>query len=316
MNVLRLLGTSVRMQVSSKLGRCSRCMRASLLGALGSVALALVLAVAGLPALLVGVAVLVAASFCGLVLAHAAAYVYHGTHPTSVALSRPCCGQRRPAQRPIVQLERRPVLQVLTSLPAAFGLTYLASVSRAAAQPTGAITDRKVFRQTLSCLPCAGVCTVEAFFEYDYVPLEGSKIQVTRFKMTWNQASTGSCEPSIDRGSGAFDFQCVGDTQPCKLTGGNIWRCPCGTRIEFVPLGTSTAEDCTCPNERNKVAYAQGVCGAPISIEKQCDFQWINLDFTHKVTCSCPEGGITRSGLDVLVQYRDGAIAFGGDIQA
>jgi hypothetical protein len=318
MNSLRLLADRARRQVSSKLGRCPRCMRASLRGTLASGAVALALAITGLPPLLTALATLVAAGFGALTLAHAAAFVHHGTRAPTAGHSRPCCGQRPSDGQPFLPVQRRPLLQVVTSLPAAFGLAHLAWVPRvagAAVRPANAVTDRKVFRQTLGCAPCAGDCTFEAFFEYDYVPLDAGKIQVTRFKMTWNQASTGTCQPSIDRGSGAFDFQCVGDTQPCKLTGGNIWRCACDTRIQFVPLGNSTPEDCICPNEKNKVAYAQGVCGAPISVEKECSFQWIDLNFTHKVTCSCPQGGITRGGLDVLVQYRDGVITFGGDVQ-
>ncbi|MGH2371089.1 MAG: hypothetical protein ACRDI2_23170, partial [Chloroflexota bacterium] len=272
MNALRLWGNRWRAQVEAKLGRCSQCMRASLLGALAATGLLMVVLVAGLPPLLVGGAGVLAAGFGGLVVAHAAAYVYYANHPTAVSLSRPCCGQRQADRRPIVRLQRRPLGQVLFSLPAAFGLAQLAGAPPAAAQRMGT-TVKKTFRKSLSCLPCGGECVFQAFFEYDYRRLPGSsgKFHVTRFKMTWDQADTEGCTASIDRGEGAFDFQCVDDAQPCQLTGGNIWQCPCDTRIEFVPLGDSTAEDCTCPNEVNRTAYAQGLCGAPIAVEKACD---------------------------------------------
>ena len=132
--------------------------------------------------------------------------------------------------------------------------------------------------------------------------------------MTWAQDGTGVCAASIDRGNGAFDFQC-GGAKPCKVTGGNIWQCPCDTVVKFVPLGASTAEECTCPNEKNRTAYAQGRCGAPILVAKACDFEWIDINFRHKVTCTCATGGITRGDLVVVAQYRNGAITFGGDVQ-
>ena len=174
-----------------------------------------------------------------------------------------------------------------------------------------------VFQSTLTCpgsadsAPCE--CTFSAYFGYDFERVSATQIRVTRFTMRWDEASTGACVPEIDRGSGALDFQCVGDTQPCKFTGGNIFGCPCGTRIQFVPLGSSTAQDCICPNDQNKVDYAQSVCGAPVWIEKTCTFDWINFDFYHKVTCSCPDGHVSRGFLTVLATFKDGEVHFGGD---
>ena len=123
MHALTLLWGRARGEVERKLGRCSRCMRASLLGALGTVGVLLGLAAAGLPALVVGTTATVAAAFCALVLAHAAAYIYHGTRPAAVVQSGPCCGQRSPdgsapPQR-LAMLQRRPLVQVLLSLPTA-----------------------------------------------------------------------------------------------------------------------------------------------------------------------------------------------------
>jgi hypothetical protein len=289
-------------------------MRGSLLGALASLAVLLGLMAAGLPPLLLGLAGAVTASFGALVLAHAVAYVYHATHPTPMALSRPCCGQRRRIQPALLPLQRRPLLPTLLSLPAAFGLTQLAWVPRAAAQPAGTnalapmMSASKEFMSSIPCA-CGGACVFRATFDYDYVPLAGDKKQVTRFKMTWYEPEAGSCQPEIERGFGAFDFQC-GNEKPCKITGGNIFRCPCETVVQFVPLGDSDMDDCRCPNPKNKVAYAQGVCGAPISVEKECStFQWINLDFTHKLTCGCGQAE-NRGGLVVFVQYKDGTITF------
>ena len=85
--------------------------------------------------------------------------------------------------------------------------------------------------------------------------------------------------------------------------------------MEFVPLGTSTPDDCTCPNAENRTAYAQGRCGAPILVAKACDFEWIDINFRHKVTCTCATGAITRGDLVVVAQYRNGALTFGGDVQ-
>ena len=81
-----------------------------------------------------------------------------------------------------------------------------------------------------------------------------------------------------------------------------------------MPLGASTEQDCTCPNEQNRTAYAQGLCGAPYLIEKACDFRWIDINFRHKVTCTCATGGILRGDLVVVAQFRNGAITFDGDI--
>jgi len=173
-----------------------------------------------------------------------------------------------------------------------------------------------VFQNTLTCPDATGgtacQCTFTAYFGYDFKWLSATQIQVTRFTMRWAEGSTGTCEPEITRGSGAFDFQCVGDKQPCQFTGGNIFSCPCDTRIQFVPL-TGTADECICPNTQNKTDYAQGVCGAPVWIEKTCTFQWIDLNFQHKVTCSCPDGHISRGFLTVVAQFSNGAIQFGGD---
>jgi hypothetical protein len=291
-------------------------MRASLLGALAAAGLLVAVLLAGLPPLLVGGAGVLAVAFWGLAVGHAGAYVYHATRPAPVALGRPCCGQARAAHQALLQLPRRPLGRALVSLPAAFGLTQLAGVPRAAAQ-AGGTTVTRTFRKALGCPPCDGACVFEAFFTYTYRPLPGpgNRIQVTRFEMTWAQGDTGVCAASIDRGEGAFDFQCVGDAKPCQVTGGNIWGCPCDTTVAFVPLGTSTPEECTCPNSKNRTAYAQGRCGAPILVAKACDFQWIDINFRHKVTCTCATGGITRGDLVVVAQYRDGVLTFGGDIQ-
>jgi hypothetical protein len=106
-------------QTATKLGRCTRCMRGSLLGAVGVGALAAAAALAGLPPPLVGLLALVAAAFGVLVGAHAVAYV---VRPVPVRpVGAPCCG---PAPvRPAEPLVRRPLLQALLALPAAFGLT-------------------------------------------------------------------------------------------------------------------------------------------------------------------------------------------------
>ena len=310
MNALKRWGARGRAQVEAKLGRCSRCMRASLVGALAGGGLLVAVLLAGLPPLLVGAAAVLAAAFAVLVVAHAGAYVYYATHPTAVALGGPCCGQRRAAQRPRFQLQRRPLAQALVSLPAAFGLARLVPVPGALAQSARPPGTRQVFSIAL------GGCTFSATFAYDFdrLPGPGGKIQVTRFRMTWDQGGTDGCDPSIDRGNGAFDFQCP-DGKECKLTGGNIWQCACDTLIKFVPLGTSTEQDCTCPNEQNRTAYAQGLCGAPYLIEKACDFRWIDINFRHKVTCTCATGGILRGDLVVVAQFRDGVLTFGGNAQ-
>ena len=172
MNALRRWGDRARAQGGAKLGRCSRCMRASLLGALAAAGLLVAVLLAGLPPLLVGGAGALAAAFWGLVAAHAGAYVYHATRPTPVALGRPCCGQPRAAPRALLQLPRRPLGQALVSLPAAFGLTQLAGAPRAAAQPAGTTVTR-TFRKTLGCPPCDDACVFEAFFTYTFRPCRG-----------------------------------------------------------------------------------------------------------------------------------------------
>jgi hypothetical protein len=284
-------------------------MRASLAGAVAACALGGGAVAAGLPAPVVGLAALVAASFTILVVAHALAYVIR-----PLPVGGPCCGQQQPRL-----FVRRPLLQGVLSLPAAFGLSQVLGVSRAAAQPELAPppTMRTAeFHSTLTCpagsAGAACTCDFTAKFGYDFERVSPTQIRVTRFTMQWGEGSTGTCAPEINRGSGAFDFQCVGDTQPCKLTGGNVFACPCGTTIQYVPL-TGSQDKCKCPNQDNKKDYAQGVCGAPVWIEKACNFQWITLDFQHKVTCGCPDGHISRGFLTVVAKYSNGAITFGGD---
>ena len=151
------------------------------------------------------------------------------------------------------------------------------------------------------------------------MPLLSTQIRVTRFTMRWELGGTGTCAPSIDRGSGALDFQCVGDAKLCKLTGGNVWQCgACGTNMQFLPLppGSPNYQDCLCPNEKNRNAFAQGVCGPPIWIEKECPsfFQQITIDFAHKVTSGCPDGHVSRGLLTVVATFSDkGLPTFGGD---
>jgi hypothetical protein len=298
-----------RGQVAAKLGRCTRCMRASLQGAAGAGALAGAAALAGLAPVLVGLLALVAAGFGGLVVAHAVAYVVR-----PLPAGGPCCGQRPPRL-----VLRRPVLQAVLSLPSAFGLTQVLALSRAAAQTAlapPATPHQAVFSTELTCPGGAGgapcTCTFTATFGYDYRQVSPTKKRLTHFTMQWGQGSTGTCAPSIERGSGAFDFQCVGDKQPCKLTGGNVFACPCGTTIQYVPL-TGSQKECLCPNQDNKRDYAQGVCGAPVWIDKACEFEWLDLNFQHKVTCGCPDGHISRGFLTVVATFRDGVLSFGGD---
>ena len=322
MHALTLLWGRARGEIERKLGRCSRCMRASLLGSLGTVGALLVLAAAGLPTLVVGATAAVAAAFCALVLAHAAAYVYHGTRPNAVVQTGPCCGQRSPAassapQR-LLMLQRRPLVQVLFSLPTAFGAGQLAWVPRAAAQttptpPTPDFNGLATFRKRLDC-SCGGECVFQAFFDYTATTANG-KTKVTHFRMRWDQTASTGCAPSIDRGMGAFDFQCPDQDKPCRITGGNIWQCPCNTFVQFVPADGVPQEDCNCPNQKNRTAYAQGLCGAPFVVEKVCPdgFEWINIDFRHKVTCSCDGGRINRGDLVVVATFRDGVLDFGGD---
>src|SRR5687768_1805554 len=195
MNAFTVLWERARHEVERKLGRCSRCMRASLFGALASVGTLLILAAAGLPALVVGTTATVSAAFCALVLAHAAAYIYHGTRPAAVVRSGPCCGQRSPdgsapPQR-LAVLQRRPLVQVLFSLPTAFGASQLAWVPRAAAQtpPPEDFTGRATFRKRLDC-SCGGECVFQAFFDYTAAPPVNGKTKVTHFRMTWDQRAS------------------------------------------------------------------------------------------------------------------------------
>jgi hypothetical protein len=53
--------------------------------------------------------------------------------------------------------------------------------------------------------------------------------------------------------------------------------------------------------------------GAPVWIAKACEFEWLDLNFQHKVTCGCPDGHISRGFLTVVATFRDGVISFGGD---
>ena len=239
-------------------------------------------------------------------------------------------GQGRRADR----FERRPLLQAVLALPAAFGLTQLVRVlPAAAASPPGAspaaTAQTAVFRSELTCPATASApaCTSTffAYFGYDYKKLSATQFQVTRFTMRW--ALDGACAPSIDRGSGALDFQCAGDAKLCKLTGGNIWQCgACDTNMQFLPLppGSTNWEACQCPNEKNRNAFAQGVCGPPIWVEKACTdavgapsaFQQINFDFQHKVTSGCPDGHVARGFLTVVVTLgANGLPTFGGDFK-
>ena len=141
-----------RGQAVAKLGRCTRCMRASLQGAVGTGALAGAAALAGLPPVLVGLLALVAAGFGGLVVAHAVAYV---VRPLPVGpAGAACCG--RPPARRADRFERRPLLQAVLALPAAVGLTQLVRVlPAAAASPPGAspaaTAQTAVFRSELTC---------------------------------------------------------------------------------------------------------------------------------------------------------------------
>lgn len=313
LSVLSAVPGRVRLLIDTKLGRCSRCMRAALLGTAGTWVVVLAAALAGVPALGVGIALVAAGAFSALSVAHAVAYVVR-----PLPVGTPCCGNRQP-----LLLVRRPALQAMASLPAAFGLTQVLRVGRAAAQPQTAPPPpppatpySAVFRSTLDCSAGAGgtacTCTFTATFGYDFVR-EGSKIRLTQLTMQWGEGSTGTCQPEINKGSGAFDFQCVGDSKVCRLTGGNLWQCACDTTIQFLNLPGHTAAECVCPNEQNRTAYAQGVCGPPVWIAKSCSFEWVTLDFAHKVTCDCPDGHISRGFLNVVAIYKNGALTFGGD---
>jgi hypothetical protein len=290
-------------------------MRASLAGAAGAWGLAwaaATLSVLGVPALVGQVAVAAGVGLSALVVAHALAYVVR-----PAPAGGPCCGQAHPRQ-----LVRRPVVQSVLALPAAFGLTLrgAAGGARLAAAQTALEpppTQRTaVFRSSLTC-PGGCECRFRALFGYDFTGPSAGPIRVTRLTMRWEQESTGTCVAGIERGGGAFDFQCAPvngvASKVCKLTGGNIWSCACETTIQFLPQGNSSADDCKCPNDKNRNAYAQGLCGPPIWIEKACAFEWITLDFKHKVTCSCPDGHITRGYLTVLATFRNGDIEFAGD---
>jgi hypothetical protein len=74
---------------------------------------------------------------------------------------------------------------------------------------------------------------------------------------------------------------------------------------------------CLCPNEKNRNAFAQGVCGPPIWVEKECPnsfFRQINFDFAHKVTSGCSDGHVARGFLTVVVKLgANGLPTFGGD---
>ena len=96
--------------------------------------------------------------------------------------------------------------------------------------------------------------------------------------------------------------------------------------MQFLPLppGSPNWQACQCPNEKNRNAFAQGVSGPPIWIEKTCTnssgqasfFQQINIDFAHKVTSGCPDGHVARGFLTVVVKVSDNGLpTFGGDFK-
>lgn len=308
--------TYLKRLFAAKLGRCALCMRAALHGAAGVWLLVLIAVLAGMHLLLTSVLASVATALTGLTLAHVVAYVWRAT-PITPGTS--CCAKHRVLQpQQFRQLQRRSMLRAASSLPAAFGLTYMAWAPRLARAQTkqNVETGVKEYRTELTCdakgAACTGKCIFGAVVRYDFVPLADNKKKITRFYIEWFVDQEGSCDPSVDRGFGDFDFKCVGDSKECKVTGGNIWDCPCGSKVFFVDLNETDDNNCICPD---RVAVAHGRCGAPFAFEKECPegFEFIDLDFIHKVTCGCPDapsGHLTRGNLDIVFQYYNGEISF------
>lgn len=171
-------------------------------------------------------------------------------------------------------------------------------------------TETQCFEKKVPCpSPCEGdECVFRIEFTYDFTKAGGGKIDISRFRLEFVEGTSGEtdCRAEFGSGSGTFEFDVQGES-PCSINPANVWNCPCGTDVQFEDLDESDGEDCVCPNWSTSPD-----CGEPVWIQKQGDFESIDIDFEQDLHCIC-ETSANRDSMEVRIQFQNGNLTFGGD---